>query len=319
MPHCLSAPLEPVLDPVDIEAAIFGTVQTDDTEPRSIFILGAPRTGSTFLYQAVVSCFGLPYISNLTNSQFAATPIVGLAIQHGIAVEVAFSSAFGKTEGPFQPSEGSAVMMNWFGGGHPSQLVSTGIRDGKEEHFRRTVIAVEALYQAPLVIKNAWNCFRVPWLAGALPKARFVWIRRDIRDAALSDLVARVLTKGDACAWNSATPANVEALRRLPPAHQVVENQYEFNLAVRDGLKNTADRFIEVWYEDLLAAPGAVLCAIADRFGLVNNVPRDCARIARADRRLSLPEARDAIEDYVAANFERLHPQTYHRQELRDD
>jgi hypothetical protein len=240
-----------------------------DAKPSPIFILGAPRTGSTVLYQAMAAAFRLPYIANFTNRHFPSNPIVGIAIQNGIRVDIGFESAFGKTEGLFQPSEGSAVMTCWFGGGHPSQIVSTCIRQGSEPHFTRTLAAVEAICGAPLLVKNAWHCFRVAYLARALPKARFVWIRRDIRDAALSDLKARRLTKGDLNAWNSATPADVAELRTLPPEAQVVENQHAFNAAIGVGLRSDApSRAVEIWYEDFIADPAAALTSIGEFIGI---------------------------------------------------
>ena len=230
-------------------------------QPGAVFILGAPRTGSTYLYQIIASYFRLPYISNLTNDLFASTPIIGLAIQHGIFVETETSSLYGKTVGPFQPSEGSGPMSHWFGGGHPSQDVSNTIIGGREWHFRSTLAACEYLYDgAPLLIKNSWNCFRIPYLARALPQARFIWIKRDIRQAAGSDLEARYITKGSGTAWNSATPSNVDRLRQRPVTEQVVENQFEFNKAIGDAFgEHTGCLWCELWFEDLIQEPAIAL------------------------------------------------------------
>jgi|GEM_PF-2457116 len=294
---------------LDAAEALLLDLYGGDSEPAAVFILGAPRTGSTLLYQAMAAALRLPYVSNFTSQHFAANPILGIAIQNGIRIDIAFQSSYGKTVGAFQPSEGSAVMASWFGGGHPSQLVSTRILDGREPHFKRTLAAVASMCGAPLLVKNAWHCFRVAYLARALPQARFVWIRRDIRDAAHSDLEARVATKGDRNAWNSATPANVEELRKLPPHAQVVENQLEFSRAVEMALRAEAGaRWLEVWYEDLVAEPSAVLARIGN---LIGRAPVALAEVpgVPVGRRRQLDEA--AVRDYVAANRERLEGQLY--------
>src|SRR5262249_8624013 len=147
-----------------------------------------------------------------------ATPLLGLVIQRGLRdqTKITFESQFGKTEGTLQPSEASRVLRKWFGGGQPSQLASTEIIPGQEEHLRSTFEAAFRLFRKPLVIKNAWNCFRIPALARLLPAARFLWVRRDIGTAAKSDLHARYSTKGSPVIWNSATPHNVESLRARP-------------------------------------------------------------------------------------------------------
>ncbi|GMQ83163.1 MAG: hypothetical protein BMS9Abin05_2650 [Rhodothermia bacterium] len=274
---------------------------------RAIFILGAPRTGSTIFYQAVCSWFDLPYISNFTNDCFPQIPIVGLSIQRAMPVDVGFDSRYGKTEGAFQPSEGSAVMTHWFGGGHPSELVSARVLDGAELHFRSTIAAAEALFEAPLVMKNAWNCFRVRSIAETLPSARFLWIRRDIAEAATSDLKARYTTKGSANTWNSATPLNVEELRNLDPAAQVVENQVAFNESIGNALSRLGqDRWKAVWYEDFCADPDGVLSSLVT---IIDREPRKSAseiRIATRGKSEPREEIDSDVDRYVSGNAARL-------------
>lgn len=234
-----------------------------------MLILGAPRTGSTLLYQAMVRFFRLPYFSNLANDVFPTRPALAAPLHRDMlpAIKVEFTSAYGKTRGAFQPSEASGVMRHWFGGGHPSQLKSVAVLDGKAEHMAKTLAVMDRYFGAPAVIKNAWNCFRVASLAGHLPRAFFVWLRRDMTASALSDLAARYVVQGTPDLWNSATPAIYEELQRtLPYWAQVVENQYEFTVAIRDGLaRHAPDRYVEVWYEDLLRDPSRFFTALARR------------------------------------------------------
>jgi len=297
-----------------VEKLLFDLAEpTSDIKP--IFILGAPRTGSTLLYQAVSSLFDLPYISNLTNNNFADFPIIGLALQRGVNVDISWNSQFGKTDGEFQPSEGSAVMSRWFGGGHPSQDVSTRILEGQEEHFLSTLTSVEALYNGrPLLIKNAWNCFRVSYLINTLPNARFIWIRRDIVDAAVSDLEARYLTKGTASDWNSATPSKWYELKKLPPHMQAVENQFEFNNAIRDALsKSQTTQASEIWYEDIIRAPDIEVHRLARFLGLP--VKRNELRVSpnRDDRRKVSKDELQRIRAYVNNHASRFAKHLYNR------
>lgn len=290
------------------ENALLG-LSSGGRNPAPIFLVAAPRTGSTFVYQSLLKVFALPYISNLTNDCFPTRPILGLALQRGVKVAINDRNAFGKTEGVFQPSEASGPMNHWFGGGHPSQEVSSRILEGREDHFVATLAACEALYDGtPLLIKNAWNCFRVAYLAKCLPESRFIWLKRDIYEAAASDLEARYLTKKDPYAWNSATPSNVAALRRLPPSAQVVENQYEFNRAIFSALSSHAHgRWSELWYEDFLQTPLDSLATIA-RFlqrRIVDEVSLPSAAPRERIYELSVREMTD-IRAYVDRNRDRL-------------
>lgn len=240
-----------------------------DYQAAPIFILGAPRTGSTLFYQLMLMTGRFPFISNMTNSRYSEVPIVGLAIQKGIQFPTSLESRYGKTKGVFDPSEGSAVLYHWFQGKHPSQIYSTQVIPSRKTHMRATLACAELLYEGrPMIIKNAWNCFRILSLAYTFPRAKFLWIKRDMRFAAASDLRARRITKGNEFSWNSATPAKVNELQCLPPEAQVIENQYEFNIAIEAAFKEvSSDRCAEVWYEELLERPHSVLSCIFNKVG----------------------------------------------------
>ncbi len=275
-----------------------------------IFILGAPRTGSTILYQALAAAFELPYIANLTNDGFAETPIVGLSIQAAWPAydRLTATSAYGKTQGPLQPSEGSAVMRHWFGGGHPSETVSAAPRPGAQIHMQQTVRAAFALFGRPLLLKNAWNCFRIAALAELLPNAAFIWIRRDIAASAESDLAARYVHHGSGEGWNSATPRNVDELLKRPYWEQVVENQFEFSRAISEAFARLAPgRTAEVWYEDLCLDPSGTLARLACMPVLSGRHPQRLLDIRPADDHAG-PPASDVgkIRDHLRSQHDRL-------------
>ena len=249
-----------------LEIDLFATLEAEaDARAPAVFVLGAPRTGSTYLYQLCAHRWGLPYLDNLTNEKLWRWPIVGVLYQwlNRSNRRIQFESAYGKTNGPDQPSEGSNTMQWWFGGGHPSQVVSAETLPRREPHLLQTLDAVRRLTGQGLLIKNAWNCFRVRALATRLSNALFLWIRRDIAAASASDLLARYRVQGSPGRWNSATPANLAQLERRHPVEQVIENQFEFHRAIDSALRAHAQgRFATVWYEDLLADPRACLESI---------------------------------------------------------
>lgn len=260
--------------------------------PPPIFMLQAPRTGCTLLYQTVLSAFRLPYFSNFANQDFPAHPEMAVAIQLGLPpVEINFSSDLGKTMGPLAPSEGSAVMQKWFGGGHPSQTVSNSFVPGGREAFQRSISAIRRMSIRPLVIKNAWNSFRLEAILEACPGASFIWSRRDVRDAARSDLMARLQRFGTPKEWSSATPANYRQLLELPPEQHLVENQFEFYKATQPLMaKLPPERVVEVWYEDLVSDPQAEIERIAGRLACLQSVSEpELSQVSRA--RLSADKA----------------------------
>lgn len=301
------------------EEQILSLIGGDAAPLGPIFILGSPRTGSTFLYQAMAAAFELPYITNLTNDCFADVPIVGLSIQAAWPQHELLSaeSRYGKTRGPFQPSEGSAVMRRWFGGGHPSELVSSEILPGQTEHMQATVGATTRLFGRPLLTKNAWNCFRIAALARILPTAAFIWIRRSIEASATSDLNARYVVQGDPQVWNSATPRNVDDLRELPYWEQVVENQVAFARAIKEGFaKLPARQTATIWYEDLCATPTAALDQLANQLAALDGFKAKRVLPVRGiDEKYSALQSgdREKIAAYIALQGQRLSEYAYRR------
>lgn len=300
----------------DAESTLFGRLLAgvDARNSPSVFILGGPRTGSTLLYQVVARFLRLPYFSNLANEVFAHRPAVAGPLLRDLFDfdQVEFTSAYGKTRGAFQPSEASGVMRQWFGGGHPSQIKSTSVLDGKSEHLANTMAAMHALFGLPVVTKNPWNCFRVASIAEHLSRAFFVWVRRDIVPSALSDLAARYVVQGSPDVWNSATPARYEAMQKeLPYWEQVVENQYEFSKAIRDSLSaHAADRHVEIWYEDLLRDPTACLGELAERLGVPSASSVVLGRGEKPEKPFR-PGDEDRLKAYVDQHGERFGPERY--------
>jgi hypothetical protein len=179
-----------------------------------IFILASPRTGSTLLYQLLINAFGFGYVSNFVNDRCWRFPVIGAAAGRLFARPrpVTLESDHGKTKGWRGPSEGSALFRRWFGGEHPSQTRSCRVLPGQEAHLRATMTCLYRISGQPVVLKNAWNCFRVEELSRIFPGSLFLWLRRDITASATSDLRARY-RRGSPLIWNSATPANYEAIR----------------------------------------------------------------------------------------------------------
>ena len=272
-----------------------------------VFILASPRTGSTPFYQALVSSSGCPYISNFTNTYFSEYPVIGLSIQHGTKSVDSLKSKYGKTNNLFGASEGSALFANWFGGGHPSQEVSSEAKEEKKSHFEKTVNSISALYGKPLIIKNAWNCFRIQSIVNIFPMAKFIWLKRDIGEAAKSDLEARYVTKSNPNHWNSATPRNVGDLLKKPYVQQVVENQYEFNISIKKSLELIpSQNWTEVFFEDFIRNPTKI---ISDMCAFIKCTPRFDNELKDKIRKESIDLSSKDIDDinsYIHDNAKRL-------------
>ncbi len=293
-----------------------------------VFILASPRTGSTLLYQLMINHFTFYYFRNFINDYFSKFPALGVLLGASICKEprrpISHESSYGKTEGAFGPSEASFIFRNWFGGDHPSELRSCNFESAERMvHMVHTMKTIWRNTSSALLMKNAWNCFRIKVLSEVFPQAYFIWLRRDIVRSALSDLKAREYQGSFSSGvrnnvfftyvdrktkiWNSATTANYKEIQKLLYWEQVVEQQYEYNKVIgRDLNQYCPDRYFEIWYEDVCDCSDDIVAKLASFFS-VRHLP-----IYRVYPRMlpgilprkpeTIDEDRERILTYVNAN-----------------
>ncbi len=249
----------------DVEQGLFDRFTTPVETVPTIFILASPRTGSTLMYQMMSKYLGMHYFSNYVVKFFPEYPLIGTVIESVITGDLAdgisLRNRYGTTEGLHEPSEATLILRNWFPHEHPTETKSAQVIEGRRCHMTKTMAGIAALTGKPIVVKNAWNCFRVRELLKLFPASRFVWLRRDIAASSYSTLQARKNTGDPATVWNSASPANLSEIKRLSYIEQVVEQQFWTNDAVEKSLRRLVpdDRWVEIWYEDLMDNPVSAL------------------------------------------------------------
>lgn len=191
--------------------------------PAPIFIVGAPRSGSTVLYQIMANHFDIAYISNLAG-YFYHSLGVGIRLHRvllGDGPFNCFESEYGRTPGLSGPAEVGRFWHRWFPRNRDY------VKDGEypPSHFtdlRRTFIEVTRASGRAFLIKNL-NCSqRLEVLRQVLPEALVVFCRRDPVANAASLLNGRAMVNGGKDAWWSVRPREIEALRTLPYWEQVV-------------------------------------------------------------------------------------------------
>jgi hypothetical protein len=257
-----------------------GAREVPRLEPRSVFLVGPARSGTSLLYKALCLHPDAAYVSNWV-ARFPSSPwLARLNRVAGRFPELRRRSWFGNDSNAYvygtrrplyvrlfpMPVEGEPVYTAC---GLP--LVGGIDPDGTERQqraLRSTFTAIrEASGGAVFVNKRIGNNRRIPFLASAFPGARFVAIVRDGRGVALS------LSKVDwwersIMPWFGATPARwVEEGR--DPWEACARNWVEDLDAMERGLASMPeDRALRVSYESFLEAPLDVLRRIAGFAGL---------------------------------------------------
>lgn len=231
-----------------------------------IFVVGAPRSGSTLLYQLLTDRFDVGYLANGHARQPGAPSLVERRrrlIRKRPAELGDYDSSFGGTAGDLGPSECGPFWYRFFPR-RPQYIAADDFLPASRRHFRAAVGAFVDACGRPVVYKNLVNTARIEAIAAALPEALFLAIHRHLTTNARSLLDARLSVVGRYESWWSVEPPGIERLRKLPAHEQVVEQVRELDaLVTRVEESIGPDRVLHLSYEDLCADPRGQLDRIA--------------------------------------------------------
>jgi hypothetical protein len=223
-------------------------------ETKPIFIIGAPRTGSTLLAQLLIDAFDLGTFTNRHSQVFGAPVFVERMFRPlKNRKKSDYYSEYGATTPPYGTSEGSAFWYRFFRS-NPHYVTLDDVRTAKMKNFSSTVRSLSKLQKRPILFKNLYASLRLQPILKYLPESLFIVIQRDEVECALSILNARMDSHGSYEKWWSVPPPNVRELLKLPPEEQVIEQIRSVNSLVMADLKaGEADtrNFMTINYDSL--------------------------------------------------------------------
>lgn len=211
---------------------------SNNIEYPPVFIIGAPRTGSTLIYQVLTNYFDVNYISNFSASYYHSF-YVGMIIADkvlGNSPHNLFDSHYGMARSPKGPNECGQFWYRWF----PSDrhfIASHEVSYQDLIGLRKTIKAIEKRFSKPIVFKNLNNGQRLQAINKILPESLFVFVKRDPVFTAQSILAGRQDFYGDKNAWFSVMPKNKDDLEKLDYPEQVVKQIYYLEKQIVEDLK----------------------------------------------------------------------------------
>lgn len=233
----------------------------------ALFIVGAPRSGTTLLYQVLAAGFEVGYFSNFL-ALFPKAPVTGLTLARLLRIQArsqppSFQSRHGSTQGWLGPHEAGEFWYRWFPRGQHVYVAPGATSSTSLAELRQEVRGMAAAVQAPLVFMNTYNSMRLAPLAEALPEALFLVCQRNPLDIAQSIYQARLDAHGDKQAWWSVPPQEIELIRNHPYWEQIPEQIYYIHRQIEaDQARLGAARFLTIHYHDLCTAPQATSAGI---------------------------------------------------------
>ena len=253
------------------EKRIFSPYEYSPPAHSPVFIIGAPRTGSTILNQLITNHFKVTYISNLADVFYKNLPF-GIYLSDKLyhnQPHKTTTSRYGNTRhlGMSAPSEGGDFWYRWLP--KDKHFIDFGeVDEMAVEEIRATIFSIINYWHRPLLFKNLNMGQRMRLIREITPQAKFIWIRRNPLNTAQSILLARrTLGILPGQLW-SVRPINALHLTTLDEIPQVVQQIYSLERQIfNDRSLFPAANFIEISYEALCAQPEEQMDALAAFLG----------------------------------------------------
>ncbi len=255
------------LSPAQAQAEREGA--TGGPEWPQVFVLGAPRSGTTLLLQWLAASGQFAYPSNLM-ARFYAAPAIGAQVQRlftdrdldfrGELADVApdpvgYQSALGKTRGALAPNEFWYFWRRFLPTVEIEPLAAR-IAEVDGPGLRRGIASISAVMQKPFAAKGLMMQYDLEFFGELFPRAVFVHVQRDGASNAASLLRARESFFGSTERWYSAKPPGYEELRGEAPERQVLGQVAWTQRAIEHGLQSLPpERRLTLPYADLCANP----------------------------------------------------------------
>ncbi|MGH1462417.1 MAG: sulfotransferase family protein [Neptuniibacter sp.] len=218
-----------------------------------IFIIGAPRTGSTILYQALTNVYDIAYIDN-TACKWYRNLRFGMWLSQKISGNNPhnnFEADLGETQhyGCHAPSECGSFWYRWLPRERhfidEYEITPTMIKEIKEE-----IDGVSSYLGKPMLFKNLNAGQRLSLIKKVFPNARVIFVRRDPRFVIRSILRARRSLGVKAHEWWSIMPSNVTELLCLSEPEMCASQVYFLEQQIEKDLKMfPAESVKEVHYQ----------------------------------------------------------------------
>lgn len=230
----------------------------------SVYIIGAPRSGTTLLYQVLSHSSGLAYPDNLM-SRFPMSLCIGVGLSRAVramGVGPVYESNHGKVAGFSGQSEFGAFWYQWFPRG--GVIINDMEWRSNRERMGRKLSLWKALEGRGIICKNVYNSLRVRQIIDADPEARFVVVKRDVADNIRSILLGRMGKNGRYDAWRSVMPPQMRNIKIGDPAYEIAAQVGFLYDEIYNQLRATESRWVSVSYEELCLDPRAVVKRVSE-------------------------------------------------------
>jgi len=210
-----------------------------------IFIVGAPRSGTTLVYQALINQIHFSFFTNWVNILPSCPVWVSTKFSNKLGDNRvnSFKSNYGLIKGINSPSEAGLVFREWFEEFEQEKY--------KEEIIRKSINTISNNNKSPFICKNVYNSLRLEKINKVIENFIVIHVQRDIVYNAQSVINARKNINGNIDEWWG--PLSYLSKFKQFNAYELVLFQIKFiNESIENQIKKIGKKvkYITVTYED---------------------------------------------------------------------
>jgi len=231
-----------------------------------VFLIGAPRTGSTIFYQILTNSFDILYPDNLVEL-FNRNIYFGFVLSDKVfrnKPHNCFKSDYGNTLkcGLRAPHECGSFWYRWLP--KDQHYIEKGQIPSKHIiELRKNIYAIINRFKKPILFKNLNAGQRLGLISEIAPDAKFIWIKRDPLYTAQSIYIARQKMMMKSTEWWSVKPSNYLKLKSLEEIPQIVQQIFFIEKQISEDKNLFPEKnFMEIDYEQLFE----------DKIGIMNSI-----------------------------------------------
>lgn len=242
-------------------------VRVDQPVP-TVFIVGAPRSGTTLVNQVLASCFDFGYVNQLIASMWLA-PVTGLRLSRKLLpkqLKSDFLSNYAITSNITEPHEFGYFWSKHLGYENMMAPCPEEIEKVDWATLRNVIQNLSLVAGRSYLFKPLMLVWYLEALFEHCPESLVVWVDRDPLQTVMSILQMRLDIHGDMKTWHSLKPADFESLSNLHPYEQVKGQVRSIKHALAASHSKHPRQMIKIPYEEFCLNTDVTLDSIENFF-----------------------------------------------------
>ncbi|MFP3860588.1 MAG: sulfotransferase [Bacteroidales bacterium] len=251
-----------------------------------LFVIGAPRSGTTLLTQLIANTFDISYINNLS-ARFFLAPLHGIRFSKTVLGETrksSFHSDYARTQGLNEIHEFGYFWRYWLNKHSFDDITYAREKEDKIDWtgVKKVLSTLQNETERAFIFKNIYGSYHMKKFVDLLEKVIFVYIERDELDTAVSILNARKKYNTDLNIWWSYQPLEYNQIKDLDYWGQIAGQIYYLQRFYLKEMKQLPEKNVmKIAYKEMCEDPASIIeqikekCKMHENYDIpvINDVP----------------------------------------------